>query len=164
MMRAGKQERDPVRNGRRAALLALLLALALPNCEFDASGTPGFFAGHRVVIRDPAPTGADCEQRSRQMMMLVHRLDAETAPNFPGLPSEVNSVDTPNGNDCEYATSILVFHPEHISTLPWFVLAMDEGGWVAECETPLLVSTTGGVSPVGEITFVRGQSDCEVAD
>jgi uncharacterized protein (DUF305 family) len=70
---------------------ALLCAVAAAGCTFDSTTEGPIPVLARVVIHDPAPTDADCEQRARQMMWMFHHYDAEAAPRHPGLPSTVNS-------------------------------------------------------------------------
>jgi hypothetical protein len=153
----------PTRSGRRLA--AVFLWVAATGCTFDSTTEGPIPVLGRVVIHDPAPTDANCEQRARQMMWMVHLYDAEATDRFLGLPSRVSSnVTTANGNACEYTTVILVRIPNHMPTMQWFVLAMDEAQWITECSTPLLTVTEPDqlIVPVGPIRFVRGQSGCTV--
>lgn len=145
--------------------MAALLCLMSAGCTFDSTVEAWVPVLGNVVIHDPAPTGTDCAQRAQEMMWLIHLYDAEATPRYPGLPLVVNAgIQTPNGVACEYTGSILVRVPEHMPTMKWFVMAMDESDWVAECSTSLLTHAgpDGPLVPVGRITFVRGQSGCTV--
>ena len=151
------------RSGPR--LTAALLCVVAAGCTFDSTTDAPIPVVGRFVIHDPAPSDANCEQRARQMMWMVHHYDAEATRRFLGLPSRVNSnVMTANGNVCEYVGSILVRIPNHMPTMTWFVLAMDETQWITECQTSLLTQA-GRDQPifsVGTIRFVRGESGCVV--
>jgi hypothetical protein len=142
----------------------VLLWIAATGCTFDSTTEAPLPVLGQVVIRDLAPPDANCTQRSRQMMWMIHLYDAEATDRYLGLPSSVSSNVTANGNECEYATSILVRIPNQMRTMKWFVLAMDEAQWIAECSTPLLTVTEPDqlIVPVGPIRFVRGQSGCTV--
>jgi hypothetical protein len=145
--------------------MVVLLWLVATGCTFDSTTERPIPVVGQLVIHDLAPANANCEQRARQMMWMVHLYDAEATRRFPGLPSRVNpNVTTANGNACEYIASILVWIPNQMRTMKWFVLAMDEAQWITECSTSLLTVTEPDqlIVPVGPIRFVRGQSGCTV--
>jgi hypothetical protein len=152
----------PTRSGRRLA--AVLLWIVATGCTFDSTTEELTVLG-LVVIHDLAPSGANCEQRARQMMWMFHHYDAEASVRHEALPSTVNSnVMTANGNACEYTAVVRVRLRPDFPTQPWFVLAMDETEWITECETPLVTVTEPSqlLAPVGPIRFVRGESECTV--
>jgi len=146
-------------------LTVALLGVGAAGCEFDPTVDAPFPVLQSLVIHDPAPAGANCAQRARAMMWLIHQYDAELWPRFAALPTTVNTgVQTPNGPACEYLGVALVRVPANAPTVPWFVMAMNESDWITECSTPLLRPAPAGqpFPSVGAIRFVRGQAGCAV--
>ena len=74
---------------RSRVAVAILLFTALAGCQFDSTVDGSLIPfGHQMVILDPAPSTADCEQRSQEMMWIIHDIFSEIPPVHPGLPRE----------------------------------------------------------------------------
>ena len=159
----GRWYRHEEYEGSARRRMAALLCVIAAGCTFDSTTDAPIPVVGRFVIHDPAPSDANCEQRARQMMWMVHLYDAEATRRFLGLPSTVNSnVMTAKRQRVRVHRIDPGQNPQPDPTMKWFVLAMDETQWITECQTSLLTQA-GRDQPifsVGTIRFVRGESGC----